>query len=231
MSSYDAPYLLALFNRLTGRPTADAVSTTSKYDRLSEAQDSIVVDIAAICPGVLYPAVAYGSIPTLTTTDNKNYTFGFDDNGEPITPMGKTSIFTSLTDIPSNPLRAGVDYIPLGASAIQAPNNGTLPSTLYWRGITPPGAISAQGDPALFPLASRRLIAVRAAIGFLTEGNRNPTLAAQYMLEYGRPFGSQPGAFAAWCLEWQTAYRGGGVLGNRVSGLQVAVGSYTNNAG
>ncbi len=225
---YDSAYLLRIFDRLAGRPPADAVTPASKYERLSEAQDAIVADIAGICPWVLYPTVAYGSIPTLTTVDNQNYTFGTDANGFALAPMGKVALYRQLTDIPSHPMRAGVDYIPLGATMIQAPNNGTLPSTIYWRGISPPGVIDGSGtnEPVLFPEASRVLIALRAAIEFLTEQNRNPVLAAQYAIRYGRPFGVQPGLFAQWCLNWQTQFRGGGVLGS-LSGRQVAVGSQT----
>lgn len=228
---YSSSYLLDMFNRLTGRPSTDAVSPASKYTRLSEAQSAIVVDIAAVCPDVLYPPVSYASTPTLTTTDNQTFTFGTDANGYALAPMGKTSIYDSLDNIPNCPWQAGRDYIPLGATAIQIPNNGSFSGTLYWRGISPPGVIDGSHEPVLFPEGARQLIAYRAAINFLLEGGRNPALSAQYQLLYGRPFGAQPGMFASWCLEWRTAYRGGGVLGPQVTGLAVAVGSASNNGG
>lgn len=218
-----------MFNRLTGRPNTDAVTPASKYQRLSEAQTAIVTDIASIFPSCLYPTVAYGSIPTLTTTDNQTFTFGTDSNGYAIAPMGKTSIFQSLNDIPTRPWRAGVDYIPLGGTAIQIPNNGTHSGTLYWRGITPPGVIAdtTLTQPALFPEGARQLIAYRAAIAFCMEGNRNPELGAYLMSVYGRPFGVNPGMFATWMLQWETAFRTGGAL-QQVTGMQVAVGSSFN---
>lgn len=230
---YSSSYLLGLFNRLTGRPAADAITPASKYERLSEAQTAIVTDIATIYPECLYPTVAYASIPTLTTTDNQNFTFGTDSNGFALTPMGKASIYKSLNDIPNRPMVPGRDFIPLGGTMIQIPNNGTYTGTLYWRGISPPGVIAdtVAGQPSLFPEGARQLIAYRAAINFLLEAGRNVDLAHELMAIYGRPFGFTPGLFATWMLEWETQWRGGGVLGNQISGLQVAVGSYPNYAG
>lgn len=225
MATYDSAYLLGLFNRLTGRPTTDVITDASKYQRLTEAQSEIVKDIAGICPYVLYPTVGYGSIPTLSTSDNQTFTFGTDSNGYAIAPMGKAAIYQSLNDIPTNPWRLGVDYIALGATAIQIPNNNTYAGTLYWRGITPPGDIDASHQPALFPEGARLLIPYRAAITFCLEGNRNPDLGLQLQALYGRPFGTQPGMFATWLLEWKTAFKGGGALGQHVTGLAVAIGS------
>jgi hypothetical protein len=224
---YTSAYLLKFLLRLIGRPAADSISQAAYYERLTDAQTLIVTDIAAICPQVLYPAVAYGSVPTLTTTDNQLFTFGTDSNGFARTPMGKVRIYRSLNDIPTNPLQEGVDYQSVGQTAIRTLNNTVIMDTLYWVGISPPGVIDATHDPALFPEGSRQLIAYRAAIAFLLEANRNPALAQAYMALYGRPFGLNPGMFAVQCLEWRTQYAGGGVLGS-VSGLQVAVGSSYN---
>lgn len=218
-------------NRLTGRPTADSIPDATKYTWLSEAQMMIVTDVAGICPNVLYPPVAYGSIPACITTDSQTFTFGTDANGYAIAPMGKVAIYSSLNDIPSNPWRAGADYIPLGGTAIQIPNNNSYSGTLYWRGITPPPAMNATTQPVLFPEGSRQLIAYRAAIAFLTGANRNAVLAAELKADYGRPFGANPGLFANQLLEWRSQFRGGGVLGS-LTGLQVATGSAFNaNAG
>ena len=219
-----------MFKRLVGRANiADAVTPASYCERLTEAQAAIVTDIAGIFPSCLYPTVAYGSIPTLTTTDSKNFTFGTDSNGFAITPMGKASIFTSLNDIPDNPWIPGQDFIPLGGSMIQIPNNATYAGTLYWRGITAPGTIDLSGshEPSLLPETSRGLIAYRAAIAFLLEGGRNLELAHEYMALYGRPLAPNPGLFATQMLEWKTQWRGGGAL-RHVSGLMVATGSSVN---
>ena len=224
---YNAAYLLKFLLRLIARPAADSISAASYYERLTDAQTLIVTDIASICPQVLYPAVAYGSIPTLTTADSKLFTFGTDSNGFAIAPMGKVRIYRSLNDIPNNPLVENVDYQSVGQTAIRTLNNTSITDTLYWVGITPPGVIDATHDPVLFPEGSRQLIAYRAAIAFLLEGGRNPGLAHEYMALYGRPFGPNPGLFASQMLSWRDQFAGGGMLGG-VTGLQVAVGSSSN---
>lgn len=228
MATYDSAYLLDLFNRLTGRPAADTITNASKYQRLTEAQSEIVKDIASVCPYVLYPTVGYASIPQLTTSDNQTFTFGTDSNGYALAPMGKVGIYQNLNDIPGSPWREGWDYVALGATAIQIPNNGVFSGPLYWRGITPPGDITDVLQPVLFPEGARQLIAYRAAIAFALEGNRNPELGLQLQAQYGRPFGDRPGMFASWLLEWKLAYRNGGALGSNVTGLAVAIGSQRN---
>lgn len=228
MATYDSAYLLALFNRLAGRPSSDSITDASKYQRLAEAQNEIVADIAAIAPNVLYPTVTYASIPTLSTSDGgKTFTFGTDANGYAITPLGKATIYTSLNDIPTNPWKEGRDYIALGGTAIQIPNNNTYSGTLYWRGISPPADIDATHQPSLFPEASRELIAIRAVYNFAGEGNRAPDLIATMATRYGEPLGPNAGAFARWCAAWKTQFQSGGAL-QSVSGLAVAVGSAVN---
>lgn len=226
-ATWDSAYLLDLFNRLTGRPTSDSISGTTKYQMLSEAQNEIVADIAAICPNVLYPTTT----PTMSTSDSKTFTFGTDANGYNITPMGKATIYTNLNNIPTNPWMEGADYIALGGTAIQIPNNNTYSGTLYYRAITNPADIDATHQPALFPEASRELIAIRAAYNFGGEGNRNPDLVGTMGIRYGAPLSAQPGRFAYWCLTWKTQFKTGGALAS-LSGMQVAAGSsYNANAG
>lgn len=224
---YDSADLLTQFNELTGRPDVDAITDASKYQRLTRAQQQIVADIAAICPTVLYPPVAYGAIPQLVTTDNQLFTFGTDSNGYPIAPIGKTGIYAKLGDIPDYPWVEGRDYVQAGATAIRIPNDNLWTDPLYWVGVAPPADISASSEPSLFPEASRELIAVRAAYNFCQEANRNPALAAQLGQRYGYPVLPNPGQiglFARWCTTWRTQYRTGGVLG-WVSGLDVAMGN------
>ncbi len=193
---------------------------------LSEAQNEVVADIAAICPHVLYPTVAYGSIPTLTTTDNQVYTFGSDSNSYTKFPMGKGGIFASLDDIPTYPLREGVDYMNEGTQ-IRALNNGTLPSTLYWYGISQPADIDATHQPAIMPESARELIALRAAYNFGCQGNRNAALSQTMAVRYGYPLTNNPGRFAFWCLTWKSQFRGGGALVS-YTGMQLAMGGNYN---
>lgn len=226
-ATWDAAYLLGVFKRLTGRTGTDSITDATKYQMLSEAQNEIVADIAAICPHVLYPTVAYGSIPTLTTTDDQVYTFGTDSNSYAKFPMGKGGIFQSLNDIPTFPLREGVDYMNEGTQ-IRSLNNTTLPATLYWYGISQPADIDATHQPALMPEAARELIAIRAAYNFGTEGNRNAPLSQTMAARYGYPLAENPGRFAFWCLTWKTQFRQGGALAS-YTGMQLAMaGSYSS---
>jgi hypothetical protein len=168
---------------------------------------------SAVAPSAFYPTSAYGSLPTMSTTDNQVFTFGTPS--VPITPIGKTGLYRSLNDIPDWPMRPGLDYLPEGGTSIRIPNNGTYSGTIYWLGITPPAAITALVAPALQPLASRELIVIDAVRQFATEGNRNPDLAALMAAEWA----------AAWpqhCQVWKSSYRQGGAL-NVYSGSQLAV--------
>lgn len=226
MATWDSPYLLKRFNAYTGRPSTDAISDPDKYQRLNEALQEIVGDIAAICPWVLYPKVAYGSMPTLTTTDNQVFTFGTDSNGALIAPIGLTGIYRDLHDIPDNPY---TDYIDEGTQ-IRIPQDRTYTGTLYWRGITMPADMTAAQDPGLFPAPARELIAIRAAYNFCLEYNRNPDVAANMAVLYGRPLSANPGRFVYWCLSWQTQFRSGGALGTW-SGLQMALAGLPNGIG
>lgn len=226
MSTFDSAYLLAYFNRQTGRTGTDSISDATKYQMLSEAQNEVVADIAAICPHVLYPTAAYALLPKLTTTDDQVYTFGTDTNGYPTFPMGHGGIFESLDDIPTSPLIPGVDYM-LEGTQIRALNNGTLPGTLYWYGIGQPADIDATHQPVLMPESARELIGIRAAYNFGTEGNRNAVLTQTMGAKYGYPLGPQPNRFAYWCQTWKTQFAGGGALGS-ITGLGLALGGWGN---
>lgn len=206
MALYDAADLLATFNRKAARPPADSISDVNKYDRLTKSQLRVIVQIHSVCPKVLYPTVAYGSIPTLATTDNQVFTFGTDPDGYPVFPFGKAGIYKSLNDIPAFPLREGVDYISEGTQ-IRIPFNNTYSGTLYWYGITAPKDIKAGGanEPALFPEDSRELIAIDAVRQFALEGARNPDLAALMLAEWNL-------AWPQHCLRWRTQFRDGGAL-------------------
>lgn len=218
-TTWSAPWLLNDFNELTGRPTADVITAAEKYNRLTKAQNRIVTDIAGICPWVLYPTVGYASMPVCVTEDNQVFTFGTDDNGDPIVPIGETQIYASLNDIPSYPF---TNYMDEGTQ-IRIPNNGTYTGTLYWRGIAAPPDISVSVDPVLFPLASRALISLRASITFCLEENRNPELAAQLTIDY-RP------VWLSSLLAWKTQFAKGGAMGNW-TGLALALAGAPNGVG
>jgi len=199
--------LLAQFNRRTARITgqADAIVDDDKYDRLAIAQERVVSEIALVAPQVLYPRDPYGYFPQLLTYDNQVFTFGSDDNGYPVTPMGKVGIYASLAAIPDAPWRAGVDYLEEGTQ-IRLPNNRTYSGPLYWRGITPPLYITATTLPSILPLPARNLITLLAVKNFGQAGNINPDLAAQMTELWSRDF-------PRWMLVWKTQFVGGGALG------------------
>lgn len=218
MSTWDSAYCLSYFNRLIGRTGTDSILDATKYQMLSEAQNEVIADIAAICPHVLYPTAATASLPTLTISAAGDIgTFGSDANGYAKFPMGHGNLFQSLADIPTNPF---LDYMNEGTQ-IRALNNTTLPSTLYWYGISQPADINATDQPAIKPEAARQLIALRAAYNFGTEGNRNVALSQSMASRYGYPLAQAPGRFAFWMVTMKTQYANGGALS--LTGLSLAL--------
>ena len=205
--------------RLTGRTGTDSISDANWYVRITKAQNQVIADIAAICPHVLYPTAATASLPTLTISAAGDIgTFGSDSNGYAKFPMGHGNIFQSLNDIPTSPF---LDYMNEGTQ-IRALNNGTLPATLYWYGISQPADINATDQPVIKPEPARELISLRTAYNFGTEGNRNIPLSQTMAAEYGYPLhSSKPGRFAMWCVTWKTQLLHGGA--RSLTGMDLAV--------
>jgi len=212
-TGYESTDLLALFNRYSGRlASGDSISDPDKYDRMAKAQDRVIGQLSAIMPQVLYPA----TIPTLSTADGgMTFTFGTDGNGYAIAPMGKAGIYDNPASIPSSPWVEGVQYLDEGVR-IRIPNNGTYTGTLYWRGITAPGALSTTNQPVLFPPASRELIVIDAVRQFAKEPGGDPGTLNAMTDEWNR-------AWPQWCLVWRTQFRHGGALGTGFTGFQLAL--------
>lgn len=62
--AFDSAGLLAKFNRYAGRPSSsDSITDADKYERLSDAQQSVVADMMAIVPKSLNPKVPYTLFP------------------------------------------------------------------------------------------------------------------------------------------------------------------------
>ena len=208
-TTWSSAYLLDLFNRYASRPSVDEITDASKYSWLTEAQTSVVADIAARCPWVLY-----GAPVQMTTADSgKTYTFGTDSNGYPLFPFGNARIFANLNNVPHYPLLEGYDYISEGTT-IRIPDGRTLAGPLYWYGITQPADITAGTQPSLSPAPSRDLIAIEAARRFTKTLNR-PDLAADLQGDYAREF-------PKWLLVWKRQFSNGGVTGG-VTGLRIAM--------
>lgn len=176
--------LLSRWNRLAGRPTADAMSNTEKYQRLADAQESVLSKIAGIVPNVLYGA------PTAMTTADGGYTwtFGTDGNGYPLFPLGKAQIYQSLDAIPNYPWIPVRDYLDEGTQ-IRIPNNMQWSGTLYWRGITPPQEMSDTVQPILQPPSARILIVIEAVRTYAEEVDRNSGLADRMQAKWDSEFG------------------------------------------
>jgi hypothetical protein len=211
MAAWDSADLLARFNRYAGRPSSDEISDATKYARLAEAQSDVIHEIAAIYPYCLYRSAGPA---TLTTSDNKVYTFGNDGNSVAMGPVGHVKIFRNLADYPDCALVEGVDYLNEGTQ-IRIPNNRTE-GTLYWHGIPIPIDIASGGsaEPALRPAPSRVLIVIRAVWNFALEGNRDAALAEAMERKWYREF-------PKWMLVFKTQFSQGGALG--LTGVDRAV--------
>jgi hypothetical protein len=198
--------LLDLFNRLTGRPKADAITDATKYTWLKEAQNEVISEMASVAPKVLYQRVGTASLPQLVTTDQNVFTFGLDTNGDPVAPFGAAQIYRSITDVPDRPLRPDWDYIDEG-NQIRLPRNRKYAGALYWRGVVFPLALDAGlgHAPALIPGPANELTAVRAAKNFGEAANRNPTLVATMTVRW-------KSRFPYWCLLWKKQFSRGGAL-------------------
>jgi hypothetical protein len=173
--------LLTRFNAFAGRPTTDAITDAQKYQRLADAQEAVITEIASVSPNQLYAA------PTAMTTADGGYTFTFgtDGNGYALFPLGRTQIYPSLNAVPDYPWRPGVDYLDEGTT-IRMPNNVAWTGTLYWRGITPPAAITASVQSVIQPPSARILVVIKAVESFAEEFLRNASLADQMRARWDR---------------------------------------------
>ena len=215
MATYQSSDLLTLFNSYAARPSAgDQISDANKYLRLARAQHVVIDDFAARIPEPQFSLAAYGSTPTLTTSDNQIFTFGTDLNSDASFPLGKVNIYNSLSAIPDYPLVEGQDYLWEG-SQIRIPNNGTWVGTLYWRGVAPVQEISASVQPTIVPPPARILIVLEAARAFMAEGGRSPDKVQSLAAEYGVNL-------ARWLLALKTANMTRGGTG-ALSGLRLTM--------
>lgn len=210
MATFSSSDLLTRFNELTGRVSSgDSIADAAKYRRLADAQNVVLADAASRVPKAFYQKVAYGSMPTLSTSDNQVFTFGTDLNGDALFPIGKVEIYPSLQAIPDTPWIEGLDYLNEGTQ-IRIPSNRTWGGTLYWRGIAPVIALDGTNQPSILPPPFRMLIVYEAVRRFSEEGNRDLGLSDRMAASYAREF-------ARFCLVLKTQFSNGGALGG-VSG-------------
>lgn len=182
-SGWESADLLTRFNALAGRPTADAITDPQKYQRLADAQDTVVTKISGITKS------AFPTAPAAMTSADGGYTwtFGTDGNGYALYPYG-AGVYPSLTAVPDYPWMPGVDYLDEGVR-IRIPNNIAWSGPLYWYGVTPPQQISASVQPILQPPPARILIVVEAVRSFAEEYLRNAALADQMAGKFERAWG------------------------------------------
>ena len=206
--------LLIRFNRMAGRPPADAIGDPVKYLALADAQDAVITKISGIVGRAMYGA------PTLMTTADSGltWTFGTDGNGYPLVPLA-AHVYLSLSAIPSYPWNPGQDYLDEG-STIRMPNNTPYTGTLYWQGITPPQQISASVQPILNPPAARILICIKAVQTFAEEAIRNPSLVDEMQMRWDREFPEQMTAIRK---HFKGRHYGG--FGNRIPWFPIRIGA------
>lgn len=199
MATWDSADLLAQFNRLCQRPTVDEITDATKYQILTRGQEAVITEIEAIYPDCLYQAPT-----TLSTSDNQVFTFGTDGNGNAVAPRGHVGIYPTLESIPDFPWQPGLDYLDEGTQ-IRIPYNNSYASTLYWRGVATPSDITALVAPAIRPAPARRLIVLKAAMEFGSEGGSRPDIVQAAEREWAREF-------PRWMLNFRSRFRTGGVI-------------------
>lgn len=215
-ATWDSARCLAKFNELSGRPVSnDPMTDAAKYLRMSDAQNEVIQDIAPRFPKTLVSKAVAASTPTLSTSDNKIFTFGTDVSGTDAQfPIGRVRIFTALANIPDSPWVEGIDYLNEGTQ-IRIPNNRTHSGTLYWRGMAAVANITAAVAPSIVPPPARVLICYKAVEVLAREAMRDEALATNMENLYDR-------AFRRWCLVWKTQMSSGTGYGI-VSGLDRAM--------
>lgn len=205
-TGYTSADLLSRFNAMAGRPSSgDSITDAQKYQRLADAQDAVVADIANICGKVLY-----SSPVAMTTSDGGlTYTFGTDGNGYALFPFA-ARVYPTLSAVPDFPWQPGVDYLDHGTS-IAMPNNVPWTGGLYWQGITPPQQLAASVEPVVTAPPMRILIVIKAALNFSEEAKRDPELASVMAAKYKEEF-------ARWSVVLRKHLRGRRTLGPLAGG-------------
>lgn len=155
--------------RLVRKPSNSVFpASTDWYAFFTEAENEIKLAISALVPNALMGA------PTIMTTADSGltYTFGNDQDGNPLFPIGAVQVFNQLTSFPSSPFIPGQDYWMEGTT-IRWPNNvpRTFSAGPYARFVSPTFVIDGSHDPNL-PVPFRMLILYRAAAKYAASGGQ-----------------------------------------------------------
>ncbi len=172
--------LLSRFNAMAGRPDADSITDATKYQVLSDAQETVLSRIAAIC------GKQQNAAPQAMTTSDGGYTwqFGTDAEGYALYPLG-AKVYPFLTAVPDYPWTPGLDYLDEGTQ-IRMPNNLQWTGPLYWYGVVSGSPLSASMQPVLQPPSTRILIVIDAVRSFAEQYVRNPALIDQMEVKWAR---------------------------------------------
>lgn len=204
---WDAQYCVDRFLREAGVQDANELDTeTDICPALSRAQSTVFQLIAQ-----RYPKALYGP-PTalIRSSDGKTFSFGTDQNGNPIVPLGYVQIAPTLRAFIGDRLFVGwqedLDFLDEG-DHIRIPGDRTYSGTLYSRFVPTPPAISVANatDPILNPADARELIVIQGVKDWAGEGNQRPDIADRMEKKWADKFPS-------YMLTYKKRYRNGGAL-------------------
>ena len=177
MALYDTADLLAKFRLRCDRPSDDEdLSDSDIYSYLTDAQQTVVSEIAALFPRLLMSA------PTLMTSADSGatYTLGNDADGDVIYPFGHAEVYAQASN--GSELYGSTygayngDFVFEGGKIrVPAGNTRTFAAGPYMRYVALPLTIDASTEPILFPKQLRLLILYRALVHWAnTGGHRDP---------------------------------------------------------
>lgn len=160
MTMYSRSDLVRRLKVRIGRPTTDeafTVTTTDDVydDKLSEAQDHLIQKLG------LYSPEAIWTVPTLLTSSDSGYTYGFgtDTDSAAIFAFGHFLVFENKNSMPGYPLTVGVDYT-IEGTVIRIPNN--VPRTFadgpYAQYAAPSNVIDVTHEPVVPKIARLALL-------------------------------------------------------------------------
>ena len=168
------------------RTVASVVTISGNYSMTSTAGFTLA-DVDSAISGTGIPAGAY--IVDVTSTSGANisaaatasgtitatitpdpayiFTFGADRDGNNLYPVGKTTLYQTLTDIPDWPLYEGVDF-EMEGNKVRAMDGVPWPfsSPPYFQSLILPLTLSATVAPVLRPVQARCLIVDAASVRY-----------------------------------------------------------------
>jgi hypothetical protein len=156
----------------------DFPSTTDVYAVMQEATQEFARDLLQPCPWLGMQA------PALMTTSDGGLTwqYGTDADGNPISPLGATSIYRRREDVQDFPLACGTDYYDEGTQ-IRMPANRADPISYpdgapYFYGNTPQVYVDGTHNPNVNPVDIRIAIVWKTTENLLIALGADETKAA-----------------------------------------------------